>query len=106
MTINPIHTNASSLDLTQLLGSRNAQSQNSGLSSTQTSDEISVQNPDMAKVFQFMEQMQQLQTSDPGKFKSVMSELPQARRFRAVWWFRRVYSEDVELRLNEDHQCV
>jgi len=75
MTINPIHTNASSLDLTQLLGSRNAQSQNSGLSSTQTSDEISVQNPDMAKVFQFMEQMQQLQTSDPGKFKSVMSEL-------------------------------
>jgi hypothetical protein len=75
MTINPIHTNASSLDLTQLLGSRNAQSQNSGPSSTQTSDEISVQNPDMAKVFQFMEQMQQLQTSDPGKFKSVMSEL-------------------------------
>lgn len=75
MTINPIHTNASSLDLTQSLGSRNAQSQNSGLSSTQTSDEILVQNPDMAKVFQFMEQMQQLQTSDPGKFKSVMSEL-------------------------------
>jgi hypothetical protein len=75
MTINPIHTNASSLDLTQSMGSRNAQSQNSGLSSTQTSDEILVQNPDMAKVFQFMEQMQQLQTSDPGKFKSVMSKL-------------------------------
>jgi uncharacterized protein YjbJ (UPF0337 family) len=75
MTINPIHTNASSLDLTQSLGSRNVQSQNSGLSSTQTSDEISIQNPDMAKAFQFMEQMQQLQTSDPDKFKSVMSEL-------------------------------
>ena len=75
MTITPIHTNASSLDLTQLLGSRNAQSQNSGLSSTQASDEISLQNPAMAKVFQFMEQMQQLQTSDPDKFKSVMSEL-------------------------------
>ena len=75
MTINPIHTSASSLDLTQSLGSRNAQSQNSSLSATQTSDEISFQNPDMAKAFQFMEQMQQLQTSDPEKFKSVMSEL-------------------------------
>ena len=75
MTINPVHTNASSLDLTQLRGSRTAQSQNSGLSSTQASDEISLQNPDMAKAFQFMEQMQQLQTSDPDKFKSVMSEL-------------------------------
>jgi hypothetical protein len=75
MTINTIHTNTSSLDLTQLLGPRNAQLQNSGLSSTQTSDEISFQNPDVAKAFQFMEQMQQLQTSDPEKFKSVMSEL-------------------------------
>jgi hypothetical protein len=75
MTINSINTNASSLDLMQLLESRNTQSQSSGLSSTQTSDEISLQNPDMVKAFQFMEQMQQLQTSDPDKFKSVMSEL-------------------------------
>ena len=75
MTINPIRTDINSLDLTQLLGSKATQSKNSSLSPTQTSDEVSLQNPDMAKVFQFMEQMQQLQTSDPAKFKSIMSEL-------------------------------